>query len=1175
MSETFGKKGREEVLAAMRDKLRKKGAGPLPSDTSPETRASQPVSPAQSQEPLVAGKNQSRADIIQAMKRKIADAKNPPSSEAAPATIPAEIKLAADKLEHGKSLSEALTPIIGTEQQDAVAGIDTKIGELAKAIQEATPAEQAAIRGAMQDPQQPIPDTPSTRKIQGILDTIGTASKSITLPPKMRGYSKVMLLRPTGEVGTTILEAGISSLIVTSVLNAVGIPVTPYSVLHGVVYAVSAGGLGGMNLTTKSDRILRSAAEGFLKPLVADPSKRERISVTRTAMTALRLPLLAVSVYAGIAVAQGAISKTDESARIAGGLADPLQKFAEKKKTFDTQLPEFAKIPDKIFEIARKIETGKPGGARKGKNGDTTEYVAWSEPEKTQMFDELRDLFQRAGLDPLLVNTLKFNNPIKLGYGPAAKFKEALQTGITTNVAELSPQEKEALAKLVGPKATTAEYIVAIREKMGLKNNDLLERKMLSIIQLFFAEDTLHNVAANLSQAQQIEGIIRHQGEDALATFERAFLHGASPIGPEAIMPYAQAIVRSRTGIDVLSKEKLMKPIGEIFDTLTSALSAVGASVDLVTPNVSLDTSDMEHLATFITEITGKKAVENATGEAASETLQKLYDTFVPGGKKWDNTKRYLTASLLRKDGYLVRVRGNDTIIYSRIGGIDAQDSPESRVSSSMIQRVNDWVSDIYAGWSQPPRWNFSFEQIEMLSDEELSSQALVQLDDIMFERYAAEMRKSMEENETGWSPTMDAARLMTMYEMSAESLGTMIREQYRVVMDFQEQPYLLWPAAWEAITRGDAPSTIGETTPEQSSAPLSIDPTLWRQASPDETVKLLADYEKAAAWRGIAYIGGGVGGLVLGVLLLSLYPVHRLNRKLRASAPEFEAELKESERSIVGALDAINDTFAGIPILKELPRMDFSTLHAALRLAGEELFPAILSENPPPTGRLVQTMREAFARGPYAHSVEEIVSFSTLLDKLQRSTRMQQRVANILAPGSARAESFAKRLGPPQNQGGPMIAEVARQLDAIPNSVEREVFRDSARGNLRFRLAVLDARRAAFTGLRNEVQSLADDTLSLKLNIIDAEEEVIKNSRSELVELLAKLDKESEFERATEAYTAPRRFSGRRSERERADTPVSLLVPRDLLANKTFSAPRGIIDDVRAYVDERVARGS
>ena len=1028
-----------------------------------------------------------------------------------------------------EALAAASGAQLDAQARAALGNINQDIGALAAAVSAASPEEQEAMRKVILDPagQHTIPASPQVLKVQGILAKISEAAQVIETPHAMRGYGKLMYARPAAETGKLFLEAGILSLLGTSLLQAFGVPVEPYSALHAATYVASAGGVGGINLVTISDRILRPAAEGSPSPLVKHPGSK-RISLLRTSSTVGRAALLGVSVVAGIGVAEKTISTTYESSRIAGGVSAPLDSFATKKNQFERQLAAFAKVPDKVLEIAGKIETGKDTGGGK--------FVQWPDTEKKALIDELRPLFKDAGLDPSLVDRMTFSAPKDLGYGKAAKLKAALRTGNITDLPDIKTYSAESIAKLdklVGKRSTMGEYVTAIRAKMGLSGTQTFEDRTSNLIGAFFATDTFSNVNVNLSKAQRMASIIRRQGEDVIATGERAFLHGAAPIGAEAVIPFARAIVDARDQVNQAANEGVIKANKQMFATMHEALQVAGASVDLPTPEVNFDTSDVEKLSQFLEEIVSSKAKSEATTSAARTAFAQVAETFVPGGKKWENTRQWLAVNLLQSAGYFVALEGDKLHIYESLRKPPTKDAVDFSLTQAVGRYYDEWKRYIF-GEKPPEEWQLKKPDVDKMSDKEFGVQA----------------RDKIEGLATGQTKMVinDDVRLadLSPSTLTDEQVGAIARDQIDTQHALGKKPIVIPRGVWESIQKGVPPPSLSK-----------LDPNEWRELSAEDAKKLMSRFEGAASWRASLYLYGGVGSLILGVMLLSLYPVYRLNKKLRSAAPDFEEELKQAEDAIAGALGSVNDCLAALPGFENLPRMDTEMFRAAIRLAGEETHPAELAESPSGSTQIWHTVKEAFSRGPYAYRVEQVHAFGELIERLQTDTAMQRRLMDIIAPGASSAEARAASLPPASTTPAERKKLKTLSMFQDMHPATAEVFRNALRGNLRFRISVLDARKEAL----GQIEASRTAT---EISEIDTQLGTLKP-------MLARLDDDDLFYRMTTEYREPLSRSSRALAQDRADGKpyISVHIDPDALPRKTFSVSAGIMADVaRRYPD-------
>ena len=954
-----------------------------------------------------------------------------------------------------------------------------------------------------------------------ILADIGHAVKD--LPPAMGHYSKAMYVRPGAEGVKVIAEAGLISLVATNILQSAGIEITPGSVGHIATYIVAGLGVGAVNASTEAN---------VLKWL----GGKEWGPVMDNAIRAGGVALLLATPAATISVSQDTISKTLQSERAAGGVVDPLDRFASKQEQFRRNLDAFSRVPDKILEIAQKIEEGKRTEAiKKTRNGEDRVYMPWSDAEKQGFISELRTLFEAAGLDPALTQRLVFNQPKELGHGIAAKFKQALYTGDLRDLPSLSAypaDTRERLRKIAGDHKTTEEYIQAIREKMGLAGSMSLEKKMREIIKNFMTSPVFADISAHQEVALRQAHTIRAQGEDYVDTFVRSF-EGVAPIDPEIMMPHVRAIIEARTEIDKAAQEKLVGPIQELFATMGEALKVAGASVDMVSPSVNLDVSDMEQLARFITELADHQAAA-APNEAAAGSIHSLMDRFVPGGKKWEHTKQWFEFQIARWRGYHVELVGSEAHMYEQVKTSTAhqerpqktQHASEGNVFEHLLGKVREQTPD----------------QINGMSDADLGKLALeIAAKDGKLVVENAEKRTESAAVEKPWNP---------------DDLGKEVRLWINGEQKLEGgAPITLKPDAWNLIMHG--------TLPPES---VHFDKNAWKELSKEHAEEILRRNEPEAIVLGGGVLSGAIAGAILGVLLGSIPAVRRLNKLLDKAAPDYEEKLLKAEIGVVKNLQrALNDTLRSLPVFDQMPPMSFSTLHAALRLAAEDSFPATLAESASLGQRSAYALKEAISPGPYAGSVEEIKSFQHFLGLLASSPKMQERFADLIAPGISEAQNRILKGAVAKAEEGD-ARDVFKQLAAMPADA-RSVFRDAARGHVRLRLGVARAEIEVLKGMRDEIKGSKEKGAAHRRKIIEDEIKWLSDFDKSHSEMLGKLDREDVYERA--AATAKRSSVNPKAERD-----FTFVIPRADVPTKRFASSKVFAEDVRYRIDLIVRTG-
>lgn len=962
-------------------------------------------------------------------------------------------------------------------------------------------------------------------EVRTILADIGRAVKD--LPPAMGSYAKhapLMHIRPKLEGVKVLAEAGLISLVATNILQSAGIEITPGSVGHIATYIVAGLGVGVVNASTEAN---------VLKWL----GGKEWGSIRDNAIRAGGVALLLATPAATISVSQDTISKTLQSERAAGGVVDPLDRFASKQEQFRKNLDAFARVPDKILEIAQKIEEGKRTEAtKKTRSGEDRVYVPWSDTEKQGFITELRTLFEAAGLDPALTQRLVFNQPKELGHGIAAKFKQALYTGDLKELPPLSayPADTcERLRKLAGDHPTTEAYVQAIRDKMGLAGSMSLEKKMHEIIKSFMASPVFADISAHQEVALRQAHTIRVQGEDYWGTFWRS-IEGVAPIDPEIMMPHVRAIIEARTQIDKAAQDKLVGPIQHLFATMGEALKVAGASVDMVSPSVNLDVSDMEQLARFITELADHQAAA-VPNEAAAGSIHSLMDRFVPGGKKWEHTKQWFEFQIARWRGYHVELVGAEAHMYERTQPVSAsqrehtqkvQDTPEGGVLERLLGKVR----------AQTP------DQINSMSDADLGKLAL---------EIAAKEGKLIVENNHKTEKTT-----ITEKPWDPAALGNEVRLWINGEQKIDGGARItLKPDAWNLIMHG--------TLPPES---VHFDKNAWKELPKEKTEEILRTHESEAVVLGGGVLSGAIAGAILGVLLGAIPAVRRVNKLLDKAAPDFEEKLLKAEIGVVKNLQrSLNDTLRSLPLFDQMPPMSFSTLHAALRLAAEDSFPATLAEAPTIGQRTAYVLKEAVSPGPYAGSVEEIKSFQHFLELLATSSKMQERFADLIAPGISEAQSSVLKGAVAKAEEGD-ARDVFKQLAAMPADA-RSVFRDAARGHIRLRIGVARAEIEVLKDMHGESKGSKEKGASQRRKVIDDEIKRLSDFDKTYSEMLKRLDREDVYERA--AATTKRSSANPKAERN-----FTFVIPRTDVPTKRFASSKVFAEDVRYRTDLIVRTG-
>jgi hypothetical protein len=697
-------------------------------------------------------------------------------------------------------------------------------------------------------------------------------------------------------------------------------------------------------------------------------------------------------------------------------------------------------------------------------------------------------------------------------------------------------------------------------------------------------DDAFQTISTNQVRAERVASQIGRQSEDPWKTFEDAFLHAEPPIGPEAAMPYVRAILNSEKPLENLLQDKLTNKINTLFGTLASSLQTVGGSVTMQAPSVSLDISDIRALGDFISSIASSKVQMAQEEQTVRDRLYDLVQVYLPTASKTESTARYFAITSMRAQGYRVVVQGPTTRVFQKVEGavepepVNQKSDPSTlerakRTFDGLVERAKKLVGVGTANESLGV-WKESISQEELarlmsMTDQELAAHVLPKLDTmasiIQLDSIIRDEDAVTKEGTEGalYSPLMRAARANALREMNRTDLGALVRQQLRLQINVTKTPYIWTPAEW--LTVKDALSTATAepiTLNNQNSIP---DVRFWKELPTEKAKQLFEDYTYKEKLKWLATIGGSVGGLVLGVFLLSMYPVYRTNKRLRDSKEDFESLIRTTEQSIVLSLEKLNEILKQIPILKHLPPMDFVTLHAALRMAAEEYDGNTLSENPSPSQRMFHNVVEAFKKGPYAQSVAEYASFLEFLDKLSHSRRMQNKFINIICPGGARAEGLALKAEQKIAQGTSVSPDMVTELTLLEQGIERQTFRDAARGNIRFRVAV---NKAQLTVLEHATSADFPTLDPAKVeSVIKAEMVRLGTDSAWLEGQLKELDRQALFELNQASFKAALPFSARAGEAFRADNTPIIAFTVDALTTRTYSVPAAIKQSVYARI--------
>lgn len=700
-------------------------------------------------------------------------------------------------------------------------------------------AERNAIIAALTQPNATVqvPDTAATKSAIELLKGIEAQIRGIKTPPSLKRYSSGMLLRPAGEVAGSVLEGGLSTLIVTSILTTMGIPIAAHSLAHLVTYGASAVGWNILgNVGTKTAILGHVADTGSIKKGVkrwSTSDRRGTKKVTKMATIPLRLASVGILIAGGIAVAQQVLSRTDESGRNAALLAEPLRQQGEKVSDFTLKLKAFAPVLPKILEIAKRIESGKkstvatapaaaapaqknaprnaPAGAPKQQQAAprvSDGWIAYTAAEIDAIKkNELEPLFKAAGLDLALLSQITFNQPKTLGQGPAYEFKKALETGDTSNLRDLNADDFAKLKQKFGNTQNVAEMVGIIRTKMGLATGQTFESRLKGLIDSFIQSKELAQINADLDEALRISSVIHTQGESVQRTFLAAFVEGTPPIGIEAVQPYIQSILEKRDALKKVAKESIADKITQALTVQNDALSAVGGSVSSpALPEWTLNMSPLEALKKTIEDIT-----EQAAGAAAADTIAKssvrgVFNSFIPGlpgSQKALGSERYVAKFMLQNwSGYRVVNRGERTFIYERINA-----GAREGFSTSAADAWNSALfgTDGRAEVEKAFPSNLDLNKATSLSDDVLGAE-LLPLVKAIAERI--EKMSAAQPNNKIVSRALNEIRNMT--SMNPASLGKLLRPQVGIQFGANRVPLAYPPSAWSRIVGGEVPPETG-----------------------------------------------------------------------------------------------------------------------------------------------------------------------------------------------------------------------------------------------------------------------------------------------------------------------------------------------------------------------------
>lgn len=811
-------------------------------------------------------------------------APSPPSS---PATLEAptdaqamqvikqQLQNSLNQLQAGSSLHQAAEDLLqhlGADPNDAQAiaqalqEIETKIQDLKQVLTApgVTDEERNAIVQALTHPTQTVqtPNTPATKEATEILKDINARLAAIKTPPSLRKYGKGMILRPVAEVGGAVVEGGLATLILNSVVYSLtGFAPAATVVGHAITWTTASLGWNlAVNSNFKAMTLQEIANRGSvvrgLGGLLKHPRTGSYLS-SRMLTTPLRIASIMVLLGGGVTMLQKIFGDVDDSARNAQLLAAPLKEQQVKFQEYKDRMLKFAPIPSKILQIAKQIEAGKGsapatpstppdpqvisqleqavadakqeletahGTKTKKDDAQAQAKIAatqkhldaakqptpatsgktgapYSSQEKDEMKQQLIPLFQAAGLDPSLVSQITFADPVHIGEGPVFEFKNAITTGDLSKLRELNPDDLAKLRQIFPDAKNTAEMVMAIRTRMGLEpGHKTYEQRVSEIIHAFFASKELARIYGDLDRSLEIAAQIEAQGKDVKGTSIRAILKGDPPISISAVEPYNKAILDSRDALRQAAQEQVSTPIKKMFGVLDQALGQIGGKVTLVgMPPQEPDMTPLQNLQHLIEDMVKRSADVALKERAVQSSVEKTLLQFVPGMP--GSTKA------LGMERYVARQMATYMGGYRvEVNGAETnlyrrKFAGERGSFDPGVARL--WEAYLWKG-NQIDEARNIFPQVRTADISKMSDAELGSAFREPIKNYIASIQTQGRQKEPQLRGVVNSYE--SLLHMSDEHLGTTIREQGVAQLKTQHAPLVYPPSVWDMIIRGTPP---------------------------------------------------------------------------------------------------------------------------------------------------------------------------------------------------------------------------------------------------------------------------------------------------------------------------------------------------------------------------------
>lgn len=488
-----------------------------------------------------------------------------------------------------------------------------------------------------------------------------------------------------------------------------------------------------------------------------------------------------------------------------------------------------------------------------------------------------------------------------------------------------------------------------------------------------------------------------------------------------------------------------------------------------------------------------------------------------------------------------------------------------------------------FSGWAQeataadPSFGNTVFKDISQMDDDALGKLAR----DHVTRMVAGLTTKQQSGN---GSPLVE--HMITRYNPMAATaderltdLGRKIRVQIVHQIQHRMAPLAVYPdTEWDIVLNPSLAASLTE----------KIDLSEWREIPPERAKEIFGKYQAGAQMEAAAFATIPVLFLSLGAFLFAAWRVAQKNANLLKVKDSNLDAWRKVESEMLEAIKDFQAILSKLPFFQMLPPMDPYMLLSALRSVAEE-YQDDVKQDFTFYESIKHHAKATLAPGPYAEPVAEMFAMERIMSRLSKDKKAQRKLADIIAPGLYEVIELAQKA--PKTQAGSTALDDYLVYISKLDIKGAELFRNAARGHLRFREDVLDARTAlgerassdlvktpAMKELRakaggakplsefTEVNlGVAANATLFKLLILNAESEVVEEFWKTHQVALDKFDTDALAEEMLNRYSDP---SSRRAEiasmaAKPASSGARITIPARGEILKTFSVVGGIQRDL------------